>query len=140
MPTALTRNEIVSPEAIGLLRHETACAVADAGVDEALLPAIRLCISEALTNAAMHAYPGRSGLVEISVELESDEVVVTVRDGGCGLGGSADRRRGEGGLGLELIGKLTDGLRVTSESGRGTEVRMAFSRAESSPAARFSSP
>jgi len=138
--TALTLTETVSPSAVGSLRRETACAAAGAGVDEVIVDAIRLCVSEALTNATMHAYPDRSGVVEVLIQVEDDEVVLTVRDAGCGLGGALDHRQGGGGLGLGLIWRLTDGLRVTSESDRGTEVRMAFSRDGDSSAARFLSP
>ena len=140
MPTtALRITETVSPRAIGLLRQEVAGAVGEACADEAVLAAIRLCVSEALTNVVMHAYRGHSGSVDVVVEFGAGEVVVTVRDDGCGLGGAPVHRRGEGGLGLELIGKLTDGLRVTSDSARGTEIRMAFSRNGNSSAARLMS-
>ena len=141
MPTtALRITETVSPSAIGLFRREVACAVCEAGADEAVFDAVRLCVSEALTNVVMHAYSGQSGLVEIAVELEKDDVVVTVRDAGCGLGGAPEHRDGVGGgLGLGLIGKLTDRLRVTSDSDRGTEVRMAFSRNGNASAARLMS-
>jgi stage II sporulation protein AB (anti-sigma F factor) len=138
--TALTLTETVSPSAVGSLRRETACAAVGAGVDEVIVDAIRLCVSEALTNATMHAYPDRSGVVEVLIQVEDDEVVLTVRDAGCGLGGAFDHPQGGGGLGLGLIWRLTDGLRVTSESDRGTEVRMAFSRDGDSSAARFLSP
>jgi len=138
--TALTLTETVSPSAVGSLRRETACAAVGAGVDEVIVDAIRLCVSEALTNATMHAYPDRSGVVEVLIQVEDDEVVLTVRDAGCGLGGAFDHPQGGGGLGLGLIWRLTDGLRVTSESDRGTEVRMAFSRDGNSSAARFLSP
>jgi len=138
--TALTLTETVSLSAVGSLRREAASAAADAGVDDVVVDAIRLCVSEALTNATMHAYPDRSGVVEVLIEVEDDEVVLTVRDAGCGLGGALDHRQGGGGLGLGLIWRLTDGLRVTSESDRGTEVRMAFSRDGNSSAARFLSP
>ena len=141
MPTtALTLTETVSPSAVGSLRRETACAAVGAGVDEVIVDAIRLCVSEALTNATMHAYPDRSGVVEVLIEVEDDEVVLTVRDAGCGLGGAFDHPQGGGGLGLGLIWRLTDGLRVTSESDRGTEVRIAFSRDGDSSAGRFLSP
>jgi anti-sigma regulatory factor (Ser/Thr protein kinase) len=106
----------LTPSGIAPLRRQTAAAVSDAGADEAVVAAIRLCVSEALANATMHAYPSHSGVVEISVELDEEEFVVTVRDEGLGLGGSAFHRGGEGGLGLELIGKLTDGFRLTSGS------------------------
>jgi len=139
--TALKITETVSPPAVGALRRGAARAIADAGVDEAIVAGIQLCLSEALTNATMHGYSGRSGDVEISVEIDAEEVIVTVRDEGHGFGGGPNDAGEGGGLGLGLIGSVADALRVTSETGRGTEIRMAFSRdVETSSAARLMSP
>ena len=136
LTTALRVTESVDASAIAPLRRRTAGALAEQGVDEAIVAAIRLCVSEALANATMHAYPSHSGLVEIAVELDADDIVVTVRDEGVGLGGSMNRRDpDEGGLGLELIRKLTETFRFTSQSGRGTEISMTFSRNVSTSAA-----
>jgi stage II sporulation protein AB (anti-sigma F factor) len=129
VPTkALEISETVSASAIGLLRRRAACVLVDAGVDEAIVAAVRMCVSEALANAVIHAYPEEAGAVHVVVEVEAAEIVVTVRDHGLGMGGAQFCRDG-GGLGLELMRKLTDGLRITSDSSQGTEIRMAFARA-----------
>ena len=134
--TALRVTESVNASTIASLRRRTGGSLAEQGVDETIVAAIRLCVSEALANVTMHAYPKHYGLVEISVELDVEEVVVRVRDEGVGVGGGTNRRDGrDGGLGLELIGKLTETLRFTSESGRGTEVCMTFSRDPATSAA-----
>ena len=87
---------------------------------------LRTAVSEAVTNAIVHAYPS----VEISV-----------RDWGCGIedvekamtplytSGGEERS----GMGFTIMGSFTDRLRVRSEPGRGTTVTM---RKHISPRAR----
>jgi serine/threonine-protein kinase RsbW len=93
------------------------------------LDAVRLAVSEALTNVVVHAYRGRSGMIHVSTALASDELWVLVGDDGSGL--HADARRpglGVGGLGvgLALIAEVTDGFSVVERSSGGTEIRMRF--------------
>lgn len=132
--TALSISETVSPSAVGSLRRKAAAAAAAAGAEPATVQAIRLCVSEALANAALHAYPEQGGVVELVVALEDDEFVVTVRDYGRGIRASAAARRAEGGVGLGIIRELTDRYRITSDSDGGTEIRMTFARGVSQPA------
>jgi anti-sigma regulatory factor (Ser/Thr protein kinase) len=108
--------------------------VSETGADEALVASIRLCVSEALANAVLHAYAEHSGLVEIVVDLEDGRIVLTVRDHGRGLGRTPDPAHAgmDGGLGLEIIRKLTQSVIVTSEIGHGTEIRMTFHPGEDS--------
>jgi anti-sigma regulatory factor (Ser/Thr protein kinase) len=125
VPTALRITENVSLSSIGALRRRTAAAIAETGVDQELVAAIRLCVSEALANAVVHAYPEHAGLVEIVVELEGDQILLTVRDEGRGLG-SGPEARDDRGFGLEIIRNLAEDVSVRSDLGHGTEIRMAF--------------
>jgi len=125
--TALSITEKVSLSSIGPLRRAAATAAAEAGAHDELVSSVRLCVSEALANAVVHAYAGDTGAVELVVELDGDLLVVTVRDEGRGLAGHPDRM-GEGGYGLEIIRKLTESVTFTSDFGRGTEICMRFAR------------
>lgn len=126
-----------SPEAVFLERtfpatvsfvKEARDAVADAleplGIEERVLDEVRLCVSEAVTNAVRHAYGGGSGTIEISVAKQGEGAVVRVRDFGSGIVSSG--RNGAGGFGLTIIATLTEHYALTSVSGVGTEVSMAF--------------
>lgn len=126
--TALSMSEIVSPVTVGAMRRRAAAVVAELGAPEATVDAIRLCVSEALANAAMHGYPEQPGLVEVDVDVAEDGFVVTVRDYGRGLGGPTTGHAQSGGMGLEIIRTLTERYRIMSESGAGTEIRMRFAR------------
>ena len=90
------------------------------------LGSIALCVSEAITNAVMHAYrdvqpPGR---IEMKAELEGDSLTVWIQDHGHGL---EPRLDSPGlGLGLPLISQFSAGSDVVSPERGGTEVIMRF--------------
>ena len=103
----------------------------DPTVDE--LAELRTAVSEAVTNAIVHAYPETIGTVTLTVQLfENGRIRVRVRDRGCGIE-DIDRAMeplfttgGEerSGLGFSVMQSFTDRLRVRSVPGRGTTVTM----------------
>jgi serine/threonine-protein kinase RsbW len=95
-----------------------------AGVRGAELDAVRLAVSEALTNVVVHAYRGGSGMIHVTTAVASEELWVLVGDDGSGLHARTDS---EGlGVGLALIAEVTDGFAVVERSSGGTEIRMRF--------------
>jgi serine/threonine-protein kinase RsbW/stage II sporulation protein AB (anti-sigma F factor) len=99
---------------------------AEQGADADTLAAIELCVSEAVSNAAVHAYRklGRRGPVEVEVRRPEGYLCVYVRDHGSGL-----RRRPDSpglGLGLPLIQQAASSLDVRPRRCGGTEVLMVF--------------
>jgi anti-sigma regulatory factor (Ser/Thr protein kinase) len=105
-------------------REAVSGAVGQLGVDEHILDDVRLCVSEAVTNAARHAYGHGPGTVHVSVARRGEGAVVRVRDFGSGI--IASGGDGSGGFGLSIIATLTDQYSLMSVSGIGTEVSMAF--------------
>jgi serine/threonine-protein kinase RsbW/stage II sporulation protein AB (anti-sigma F factor) len=100
------------------------------GVLDPCLSDIRLAVSEAVSNAVVHAFRGRAdGTVTVSI-ITRDPVWVEVRvtDDGSGM---APRDDSPGiGLGLPLIRHLTDRFEHRRPpDGVGTEVWMRFRRA-----------
>jgi serine/threonine-protein kinase RsbW len=94
---------------------------------------VRLAVSEAVTNAVVHAYRERAepGTVVVSVTVNDGEWIdVRVIDDG---GGMAPRDDSPGpGLGLPLIHRLADRVEHRSPSGApGTELFMRFGFAAS---------
>ena len=98
--------------------------VAELGVGDNTVDDVRLCVSEAVTNAVVHAYGSEAGIVDVTVIAHDPGVVVVVRDFGSGLMGP--HRHGEGGFGLSIIDAVSDQCALSSVSGVGTEVSMAF--------------
>lgn len=114
------------------------------GFSEKQVGEIEICVDEACANAIEHAYPktferefangGRDLCIE--VQYKDDELVVRVRDYGCGaseemksrlrdlndyLASDQERYRG---LGLYLMHKFMDRVTVQSSPGQGTTVEM----------------
>ena len=94
---------------------------------------IRTAVSEAVTNAIVHAYPDSAGPVQMRLRiLEGDLLEIMVRDRGRGIPdvkqamepmyttGGEER----GGMGFTIMGSFMDSLRVRSAVGRGTTVTM----------------
>jgi anti-sigma regulatory factor (Ser/Thr protein kinase) len=114
------------PASIPPARRQLIRFAAAAGAGRDRLEAIRLAASEALTNVVQHAYRDRSpGPVEVVAAVVDNELWVLVADEGCGLKPRADSPGL--GMGLALIGSVTDGMVVVTRSCGGTEVRMRFS-------------
>ena len=105
-------------------REAVVDAIAALGLDERIHDDVRLCVSEAMTNAVRHAYGIGGGAVDVSVSPKEQGAVVVVRDFGTGIVTSA--RTGDGGFGFSIIATLTDQYALTSVSGVGTKVAMAF--------------
>jgi anti-sigma regulatory factor (Ser/Thr protein kinase) len=96
-----------------------------AGLSGERLEDIRLCVSEAVGNAAVHAYaPDEIGPIRVGVLASDGELLVHVSDDGCGLQG-ASQNAGLG-LGLPLMSQLSDGLVVREHGFGGVEVHLRF--------------
>jgi anti-sigma regulatory factor (Ser/Thr protein kinase) len=88
-------------------------------------PDIALAVSEAVTNAVLHAYrDGLSGDVRVVACVEPDRLVVVVRDYGVGMSPHPDSPGL--GLGLAVIGRLAAELNIERPVDGGTRVRMHF--------------
>jgi anti-sigma regulatory factor (Ser/Thr protein kinase) len=117
------------------LRGAVAEFVAAAGVREPQLAAVKLAVSEAVTNAVVHAYVDdeRPGDVHVVTFVRGATVHVTVSDDGTGM---MPRLDSPGlGVGLPFIADIADTLDIDSSEGGGTELRMTF-RAVGAPEPR----
>jgi len=114
------------PAAVPTLRGAIAEFLSDAGLGEPLLTSAKLAVSEAVTNAVMHAYVDapRPGAVRIDATLEGDSLLVEVCDDGSGM---MPRLNSPGlGVGLPLIADTVDTLDIGTSPRGGTLLRMSF--------------
>ena len=114
------------PERVAEARRAVAAHVAELGAGEMTVADIALAVSEAATNAVVHAFVGMEpGSLVIAVQPLDDAVCVSVIDDGRGM---TPRPDSPGlGLGLPTIGQLTESFDVRERpGGHGTEVRMVF--------------
>jgi len=113
------------PEAAAEARAAVAALAASHGAGVEELDRIRLAVSEAVTNASLHAYRADAGGdVQVSAAVIDGELTVLVADEGCGLG-AASESPGLG-LGLGLIEQGCDSLSILARPRGGTELQMRF--------------
>ena len=127
MATTLQLTTDARPECIRPLRNLVERLASDTGFSDEDAYAIKVCVSEALANSVLHAYPTSApGSVNVSLREERDELEVTVADEGQGV---YDMRNGAEDLhlGLLLITRLATHCTFTA-AGDGTKVDMSFSR------------
>ena len=117
----------------GLARSAVAAFAAqlDPTIDE--LGDIKTAVSEAVTNAIVHAYPNQIGTVWLRVRLLGEEYLeITVKDKGRGIEDVERARQplfttgGEerSGMGFTIMESFMDKMRVKSAPGKGTTVTL----------------
>lgn len=114
------------PANVALVRQAVAGLADSLGIDPARTADIKIAITEACTNAVVHAYPERDGMLEVAMDVEHGRLVLTVRDRGHGMRPlPADSDGPPLGFGLALIASLSDEFGIAG--GRdGTAVRLGF--------------
>ena len=94
---------------------------------------LRTAVSEAVTNAIVHAYPDTIGRVMLRLRIpEENTLEITVRDWGCGIEDVEKAMKplyttgGEerSGMGFTIMSSFMDKLRVRSQPGKGTSVTL----------------
>ncbi|MBQ9893920.1 MAG: anti-sigma F factor [Ruminococcus sp.] len=105
---------------------------ADPTVEE--LSDIRTAVSEAVTNAVVHAYRGTSGKIELTVKLLAGrEIYIRVKDRGCGIKDveqameplfTTAPEEERSGLGFSVMESFMDKLSVKSVPEKGTTIVM----------------
>jgi anti-sigma regulatory factor (Ser/Thr protein kinase) len=107
------------------VRQALAGLTDELGVDAARAADMKIAITEACTNAVVHAYGNDGGALDVSMTREHGRLVLSVRDHGRGMRQIAEREGPPLGFGLALIASLADEFGIAG--GRdGTEVRIAF--------------
>jgi len=96
---------------------------------------VRTAVSEAVTNAIVHAYKAKTGkcIIVMRALLCDDRLEVEIEDFGCGIENvqqamtpfytsQPDQERS--GMGFSLMQSFMDGVSVESQRGKGTCIRM----------------
>ena len=122
----------------GFARTAAACFAAQLDPTLEEINDIKTAVSEAVTNAIVHAYPTSIGKITMRLRLLEDHTLeIMVRDKGVGIPdieqartpmfttGSADRA----GMGFTIMESFMDTLKVRSAPDRGTTVTMRRSLA-----------
>jgi serine/threonine-protein kinase RsbW len=120
----LNESQLATPDAITPLRHAVADYARAAGIEGVQLDAVRLAVSEALTNVVVHAYRDEPGQVHLTARTVDNELWVLIADDGCGL--SVPTEKPGLGWGLAFITDACDHFTLAERSGGGVEARMVF--------------
>ena len=114
-------------------RGAVACFAAQLDPTLEELGDIKTAVSEAVTNAIVHAYPDTLGRIVVKAQiLEGGVLEITVRDWGRGIPDVEKAREplfttgGEerSGMGFTIMESFMDKLTVRSQPGKGTKVTM----------------
>ena len=118
-------------EGFARMAAATFAAQLDPTLDE--LSDIKTAVSEAVTNAIVHAYPDELGKIMVKLKLVGDNTLeIVVRDWGRGIPDVQQAREplyttgGEerSGMGFTIMESFMNRLHVKSEPGKGTSVSM----------------
>ena len=114
-------------------RSAVACFAAQMDPTLEELGDIRTAVSEAVTNAIVHAYPDELGIITLRCRILKDNVLdIVIKDRGIGIvdvekakqpmftTGGSDRS----GMGFTIMESFMTSLTITSEPGKGTTVHM----------------
>ena len=94
---------------------------------------VKTAVSEAVTNAIVHAYPDALGKVELKLRLyPENEFEVVVRDWGVGIADIEQARtplfttgsQERSGMGFTIMESFMDAVKVRSTPGKGTVVTL----------------
>ena len=136
----MTQNRMVLqlsciPSNVGVARMAVATFAAGSGFTVPDVEEIKVAVSEAVSNAVLHAYPDGSGEVVVRAFAEGGSLLVEVEDQGIGIRDLAKAREpgfttapDHMGLGFSFMESFMDDLSLESSPGRGTTVRMVKRR------------
>ena len=124
MPVEFSATYEATPQSVAVVRDQMAALARDCGLGEQEIADVKLAVSEAATNALLHAYRDREpGTIRVEATIEGGELVIAVKDDGVGM---SPRHDSPGmGLGLPVIASVAKRLEVIPDE-PGTRLRMAF--------------
>ena len=118
----------------GLARQAVASFVAQLNPTIEEISDIKCAVSEAVTNAIVHGYKFKEGIIYIGVKYYNDRtVVIEIKDNGCGIEDvkmamtplyTTDTSGERSGMGFAVMQTFMDKLDVKSISGQGVRIIM----------------
>jgi stage II sporulation protein AB (anti-sigma F factor) len=114
-------------------RSAVACFAAQLDPTMEELGDIRTAVSEAVTNAIVHAYPNSLGIVTLRCRILKGQILdIVVKDKGIGIADGEQARRPayttggteRSGMGFTIMESFMTNLEITSVPGKGTTVHM----------------
>ncbi|MBQ8201069.1 MAG: anti-sigma F factor [Clostridia bacterium] len=94
---------------------------------------IKTAVSEAVTNAIVHGYEGKTGMVRLRANIEDRMLTIEISDQGRGIANvkqamepffTTHPEQERSGMGFAVMQTFMDDLHVASSPGQGTTIRM----------------
>ncbi|OGO80110.1 MAG: anti-sigma F factor [Clostridiales bacterium GWC2_40_7] len=94
---------------------------------------IKTAVSEAVTNAIIHGYENKAGIIRMNCRLYEDSIEIAVIDEGKGIENIEQARQPlytskpemeRSGMGFTVMESFMDSVEITSEPGKGTTIVM----------------
>ncbi len=114
------------PASVGRARSAVGSAAVQAGIADGLVHNLKVAVSEAATNAILHAYRGdrQPEGVHVLVQRAEERLDVRIRDRGVGM---SPRPDSPGlGMGLSLMAHEAEHFEIRAAPQGGTEVVLHF--------------
>jgi anti-sigma regulatory factor (Ser/Thr protein kinase) len=114
------------PQSVSLLRHAVSRYARSHGAGADVVASLELAVSEAMSNAVVHAFIDRPepGSLTVSADRDGDMLIVHVVDDGSGM---RPRPDSPGlGVGVPLMTRVTQSLEFREAHDGGTGVAMRF--------------
>lgn len=112
------------PRSVRTIRAAVWDLAAAAGAGEQKLACIRLAVSEAVSNAVVHAYPQGQGSIHVLARLLGQQLAVAIADDGCGP--QVPSATPGLGCGRRLIASSSDCFTTRQRANGGTRVEMRW--------------
>ena len=122
------------PENESLARMIVSAFMMQADPSLTMISEVRTAVSEAVTNAVVHAYSGRTGKVYLRAFLDGDLLEIEIEDTGCGIADvkqamtpfyTSQPETERSGMGFSLMQSFMDRVIVQSLPGCGTCVKLS---------------
>ncbi|MFR5601318.1 MAG: anti-sigma F factor [Lachnospiraceae bacterium] len=94
---------------------------------------VKTAVSEAVTNAVIHGYQGKEGIIFLEARIEGRKFYISIRDQGIGIPDvsramepmfTSDESGERSGMGFSFMEAFMDEVSVESKPGEGTCVKM----------------
>lgn len=127
----LTINAIAENEYFARVAVAAFSAKMDPTMEE--LADIKTAVSEAVTNAVVHGYDHKGGILEIDARIEDEWLEIEIEDEGIGIDDvkqameplyTSRPEENHAGMGFTFMEAFMDELEVVSTPGQGTKVKM----------------
>jgi anti-sigma regulatory factor (Ser/Thr protein kinase) len=112
------------PSSVAAARGSVGAVAAAHGASQASTDAVRLAVSEAVTNVVQHAYRDGDGEVHITAAVVLGKLLVVVEDDGRGMAPDPDTPGL--GFGLPLITRHSDRCVLASPPNGGVQLELRF--------------